>query len=635
MIRWDRPEGKRIRPVSLYSDGWRIAGMPEPRPLYRLPDLVGAERVFIVEGEKAVEAARSLGLVATTSAHGAESAGKTGWTPLAGKETLVLPDNNYAGEGYKGDVAAILARLTPAPTIKVARLPGLPDGGDIADWRDQREAHDPAELKAEIESMADAAEVIKPASSEVDPAQPQGITRQRGDTAFTAYGDLAENKWPDPIDTAAYHGLAGEIVHAIEPHSEADPVALPIRLLVGFGNVIGRSAHFVAEADQHFGNLFAVLVGRTSKGRKVSSWGHVRHILKAFDPDWASDRVLSGLSSGEGLIWSVRDPIIKKERIKERGILSYEEVEADPGEADKRALILESEFASTLRVLGRDGNTLSDIIRQAWDTGSLRTLTKNSPAKDTGAHISIIGHVTKDELRRYLTNTEAGNGFANRFLWMCVCRSKAMPEGGRLHEVNFTPLVNRLKAAIEFAQAAGLMRRDDQSSKAWAAVYEGLSEGLAGLLGAVTSRTEAQTMRLAMLYALLDQLPVIRPEHPKAGLAIWEYCERSARYIFGSAMGDPTADEILRVLRTRPDGMSRSDLPGALPAEQVSRRSGPRADGTCRTRNGAMRAQHRHGRPAGGGLVFTRTRYAVDAISPPYRVYGVYRVTSFAERVAR
>ena len=76
---------------------------------------------------------------------------------------MVLPDNDFKpGEGHKDAVAAILTRLTPTPTAKVVRLAGLPDGGDIVDWLDERDAHDSDELKAEIERMADVPEVIQP-----------------------------------------------------------------------------------------------------------------------------------------------------------------------------------------------------------------------------------------------------------------------------------------------------------------------------------------------------------------------------------------------------------------------------------------------------------------------------------------
>ncbi len=103
-------------------------------------------------------------------------------------------------------------------------------------------------------------------------------------------------------------------------------------------------------------------------------------------------------------------------------------------EKDNRLLIVEGEFSSTLKVLNREGNTLSPVVRNAWDSGDLNTLVKNNPAKATGAHISIIGHITKQELLKHLDETEAANGFGNRFLWVYVDRSKILPEGGRLQD---------------------------------------------------------------------------------------------------------------------------------------------------------------------------------------------------------
>jgi len=367
--------------------------------------------------------------------------------------------------------------------------------------------------------------------------------------------------WPDPPAEDAYHGLAGEWVRMIEPHTEADPIALLVQFLVAAGNMIGRGPYYLAEADEHHLNLFAVLVGQTAKGRKGTSVGHVLRVMRAVDETWAAQRVQAGLSSGEGLIWAVRDPIERREPIREnKRIVGYEPVVVDEGVSDKRLLILETEFASVLRVLGRDGNTLSAIVRQAWGGGDLRVMTKNSPATATGAHISIIGHITADELRRYLDSTEAGNGFGNRILWVCVRRSKYLPLGGQAHTLDFAPLVRRLREAVEYARSVGRITLDDAATAIWCAVYPDLSEGKPGLLGAVTSRAEAQTARLATLYAVLDASPVIRAEHLRAALALWTYCEASARYIFGDAVGDPVADEILRALRAAPGGLTRTEI---------------------------------------------------------------------------
>jgi hypothetical protein len=113
-------------------------------------------------------------------------------------------------------------------------------------------------------------------------------------------------------------------------------------------------------------------------------------------------------------------------------ITGCQEVEVDPGVSDKRRLIIEEEFAGSIQIMSREGNSLPAILRQAWDRGDLRTMTKNSPTKATGAHFTIVGRATQDEPLRYLDTTEAANGFANRFEWACVRRSKFLPRGGDL-----------------------------------------------------------------------------------------------------------------------------------------------------------------------------------------------------------
>lgn len=356
--------------------------------------------------------------------------------------------------------------------------------------------------------------------------------------------------WPAPAKPDAFRGLAGEVVAIIEPHSEADPIALLSQLLVGFGNVIGRSAYFPVEADRHYANLYAVLVGPTSKARKGSALSHIKKVLRESDVTWANNSVLSGLSSGEGLVWAVRDPVVSKDGDK---ILVV-------GVEDKRILAVESEFAQPLKVMARETNILSTILRQAWDSGNLRTLTKNNPAQATGAYISIIGHITQQELRRYLNETELGNGFGNRFLWLCVKRSKVLPEGGKLDDGDLLELTERLAATADWARRVKRMRRSDKARKLWADVYPALSEGRAGLLGAVTSRAEAQVTRLSLIYALLDRSSIIHTQHLKAALALWDYAEASARFIFGDSLGDPVADEILRALRVGPSGLTRTDI---------------------------------------------------------------------------
>jgi hypothetical protein len=280
-------------------------------------------------------------------------------------------------------------------------------------------------------------------------------------------------------------------------------------------------------------------------------------LFSRVDPEWVEKHIQpGGLSSGEGLIYAVRDPIEKM--IRDKQTQQYIKEVIDEGVLDKRLLIIESEFAGTLKIMGREGNNLSSIIRQAWDSGKLSSLTKNSPAKASGAHISIVGHISKEELTRYLSESEMAGGFANRFLFCCTWRAQMLPEGGKTP--SFGPLVEYLHNALELGKKGGLLERDDEARRAWADVYPKLSEGKGGMFGLITNRAEAQVLRLSVIYALLDCSRVIQLPHLMAALAVWEYCESSARYIFGDSTGDPIADRILEALRNSNSGLNRTQI---------------------------------------------------------------------------
>jgi hypothetical protein len=359
-------------------------------------------------------------------------------------------------------------------------------------------------------------------------------------------------RWPEPPAAEAFHGLAGEIVRAIEPHSEADPAALLFQTLIAFGSVVGRGPHFLVEGKPHRTNLFCVLVGETSKARKGTSWGRIADIFSRIDPAFEK-RVRGGVSSGEGIVHAVRDPAFRKNR-------AGQEVLDDGGVEDKRIILLEAEFSLLLSVIRREGNTASETLRCAWDGNRLETLAKNSHEVAEGAHISVIGHTTKTDLLRHLDSTDIVNGFANRFLFVCTRRSKCLPEGGSVPQADLDKIAAKLKRAVDFSSDVNEMRRDDEARALWGEVYPTLSEGRPGLLGSATSRSEAQTLRLSMIFALLSSSAVIRREHLLAALGCWDFCFASARHIFGDSLGDPVADEILSALRGEGRGLTRTGI---------------------------------------------------------------------------
>ena len=260
-------------------------------------------------------------------------------------------------------------------------------------------------------------------------------------------------------------------------------------------------------------------------------------------------------------------------------------------------MIVEPEFAGALSVAERHGNTLSPLIRQAWDGNKLATLTRNSPLTATDAHISIIAHITVDELRARISRTEMGNGFANRFLYVLIRRSKELPFGGNLTDSEILELGERLKSAIDWARPVGRVTMTNKARAKWAAVYSALSAAQPGLLGTVTARAEPQTVRLALIYALLDGSNEIDLPHLEAALAIWEYCELSAVHIFGSAIGDPIADEILRALQGASGGMTRTAINTLFGRHQSSERIGAALQLLASKSRVCQEIKHTGGRP--------------------------------------
>jgi hypothetical protein len=356
------------------------------------------------------------------------------------------------------------------------------------------------------------------------------------------------------MEEAAYRGLFGRIVQAVDPHTEGDPAAVLASTIVAFGNAIGRGPYVEIGATKHRVNLFCGIVGDTAKGRKGSTWDPVENIMHAADKRWTEGRILSGLSSGEGLISEVRDPVEAPDKDGKMKTV-------DPGVKDKRLLVMEGELSQALKVMKREGNTLSPVIRNAWDGKSLRTMVKHSPHRATNPHISVLGHITRGELVRHLTETEMANGLANRILWLLVRRSKSLPFGGEWHTVNLGPLTRALVAALEHGNRPLRMTWSAAARPLWSQAYERLTEDRAGMFGAVTARAEAQTLRLAMIYALADRAQEIGFEHVESALAVWEYAEKSARLVFGELLGDPEADKLLAALREAEDGsMTRNEV---------------------------------------------------------------------------
>jgi hypothetical protein len=378
--------------------------------------------------------------------------------------------------------------------------------------------------------------------------------------------------WPDAPAIALRHGVVGEFLDAVMPHTEADPVAVAVTLLVGFGNAAGREPHALVGGTRHGTNEFAVISGQSGKGRKGTANDVSLLPIRAADPAWAEERIVSGLTSGEGIIHAVRDPITKLEPVREgRAIVDYAPTVVDAGEPDKRLLVIETELGSTLRATKREQSTLSPIMRAAWDGGNLRTLAKNSGEKATAPHVSLMGNITVEELRKLTTDTDVYGGLFNRVLWVLARRSRLLPDGGELDDL--TSVNARIAALLTKARTVGRMRRSPAARELWAAEYARLTTvPESGILGAVLGRGEAHALRLSLILALVAGHENVEEADLRAAIDLYDYCAASARIIFGGATDEPLDARLLSIIRATP-GIGRTALHKALggrtPAREI------------------------------------------------------------------
>ncbi|WP_413578220.1 DUF3987 domain-containing protein [Bdellovibrio sp. HCB290] len=354
-----------------------------------------------------------------------------------------------------------------------------------------------------------------------------------------------ENNQPS-ANQKCFWGLAGQIVSAIAPHTEAHPMALLSQLLVSYGNIVGRGPYFKTEADQQRCNLFVLNVGNSSKGRKGTSWGQVRNLLTGVDSEWLSKNVVAGFGSGESLIWKLRDG---------------SDVENDSWSIpDKKLLIMESEFGGLLKVVNKENNTTSAVLRNAWDGSTLRNITKGSTLQASDHHVSVIGHITKTELVQLLREREVMNGLANRFLCFSVSRTQFKPFGGTPPIEDIQIMASELNAAVVEAKTKGEIKRSKAADDLWEAIYPELSDGLPGIVGSLSSRSEAQVMRLALVLSLINKQPMISIEALQCALSIHEYCMASLKYIFGDKLGIALPDRLYEYICSHDHGITRTNV---------------------------------------------------------------------------
>ena len=516
VVRWNTPTGKDVRPVSRKADGsgWCIGGMPTPRPLYALPDLLAtpaAARVFIVEGEKAADAARAVGLVATTSPHGSKSASKADWSPVAGRDVVILPDHDDAGERYADDVAR-LATAAGAKSVRVVRLvelwAGMPEGGDMADLLEHR-GGDIDPIRAEVEALAD-----KTDADTVTPEAP----------AVPAFTPFPADVLPEPI-----RGFVTEAAKAIG--CDASYIALP--LLSGLASAIGNTHRIALKRGwTEPAIVWTAIVGDSGTAKSPALELGLRPIRKR-QHDAMKEHAEAMKQHADALAMHERDAAHWKKSKSDTPPPAKPEAPiadrcwTDDATTEALAVLLQQNPRGLLMVRdelagwfnfdryagGKGGGDAAKWLEMFGGRPMVVDRKTGGTLYVPRAAVSIAGGIQPETLRRALGQEHRDNGLAARLLLTCPPRK---PKRWTEADVNAT---TEAAVALVFDRLFGLTPETDDDGderprlvtladdgkRAWVTFYNehaGEQVNLSGDEAAAWSKLEGYAARLALVVHL-------------------------------------------------------------------------------------------------------------------------------------
>ena len=364
-----------------------------------------------------------------------------------------------------------------------------------------------------------------------------------------------------PIRVEAYHGIIGDYVSTIAPTTESDPVAVLVQCLSWAGCRLGRSVYLRHGTTQHYPMVWPLIIGKTSVARKGTSEADSINPLTAID---GIPRRRNGMTSGEGVI----DAFLPSGG-------------PDEPPPDPRMLVVESEWESVLARCRREGNTLSAVLRDAYDHRPLATMNAGGGGRLADQYsLAVIGHITPRAFREGMTSKDLSNGFLNRFLVLLVHRPHMVPWPGVASgeaERLIDDIVVRAKTA-----ATGEMELSEEARGTYIDWYkrrEANAEDLHERVAMATARGVPNLLRISMVFAALDGGLVIDTSHLEAAMAIVDNSHASAHRLLAPGRTGLDA-QILDKLKN--GQLSRTQLSNAfhrhVTAEQLDEAIAPLMD---------------------------------------------------------
>lgn len=372
-------------------------------------------------------------------------------------------------------------------------------------------------------------------------------------TIYSQSDEVEKDALFDPmpkIPAGAFPPSLQSAVDAACLGTEAHPMAVALHYVVYFASHIGQQRFIKIGNARHSLDIYGILVGRTGKVKGTAE-EQVIHIEKLAITHlekiagYVPPRRLSGLSSGEGLIQAIKD---------------QEGEDAEKGVVDKRLMITESEYANVLTQDQRNGNTLSMVLRDAYDGKQLSNITL-SPRVASSPHINIIGHITPGEFTEHKSfHAQAVNGALNRNLIFFAGRNPHAPIPRAYSQEEKSALSQWFAESV--IRARDNITADDyqckhagkqiiMSDEAMVVIFEEYfpretaQDAMPEMLANLVSRHRVFVWRLSAIFALMDNTDTIQPENVRQAYRWLDYSAASIRYLLKTAVAEAKQKDVV------------------------------------------------------------------------------------------
>lgn len=345
------------------------------------------------------------------------------------------------------------------------------------------------------------------------------------------------------VDKAMFNGPFGEIVDALDPHTEGSRVGVLGTLVAAFSGYLGQ--HTKVQTGNGLSPLmfWTVLVGQTGKGRKGTATRIGMKVVEQAFSAWSEENVIHGCpATGLGFIQEL----------------------AERADADSTTpvMVIEEEMDDFIGNAKKD-KRIGVYLRKAWDGATLVHKTKVDDITVREPHVGFVGHVQPRNWAAIAGSRDATGGTYNRFLPLAVERSKNLPV---FSQTDTTELVReqarKLRRMAQNAREIDVVRvRPDVAE--WfeefhRPVVEQMVEG-SEELAQMSERAMAYLIRLAALYALAGGRDEIEVEDLDAALALVQYSVDTVLAVLPEAGGERLGARILAALEANGE-LSRSEL---------------------------------------------------------------------------